>query len=147
MSRQDTKELFLAFALSLTTLFCIANIYLTQDLSPLLFAVSYDARQDAAIMLLRLLNKQSIYKEQLTLFKSIHGEKIEEKVTAEQNLRHQKINQLLSLLKKNPFARDVLLNLAYIYYQDGNISSSNHYYNLAKQVDPLLFHKDLEDLH
>ena len=146
MSRQDLKELLLAATLSIATLFCIANVYLTQDLAPLLYGLTFDPRQDAAIMLLRQIYKQPEYADQLKLFKSIYGNKIESKVLSEQNLRQQRITHLELLLQKNPQARDALLKLAFIYYQENNIASASHCYNLAKQVDPLLFDKQLETL-
>lgn len=82
----------------------------------------------------------------LNYFQSIYGKDIENEVFFEENQRKEEIKKLKLILEKNPKARDLLLKLAVLYFEDNNFSQAKFYYQKAKEIDPAVKIEELERL-
>jgi tetratricopeptide (TPR) repeat protein len=141
MKMKDKKNYFYYwFKISLSfvaTFFLIFNLYFSQKVSPLYEKLINNEKQ-AVISYLKKIKKQPFFKSELKKFTQIFNQPIVKEVFFEDEQRKIKIQKLKEALKKNPKSRDILTNLAILYYEDGNDKLAQEYFNKAKEVDPNL---------
>lgn len=119
----------------LFSVYLLINMVSTQLISPLYFKLINGDKNAAGLYLENLLVNRFFLSE-LTKFKNIFGNDIENIVYQEKNRRDEKIKLLEQILISNPKERDVLYNLSLLYKEAGNNERSDYYLAKAKEVDP-----------
>lgn len=125
------------FVLSMFGAFVIANIALTQTISPLYFKQVVDEK-NTIVSYLRSVKSLPSFQKDLILYKNLYGKRIEEEVFYDEQMREAKIQELEGLLQKNPQSRDTLYNLYLLYSQKGNEERALDYLQRAREIDPAL---------
>jgi tetratricopeptide (TPR) repeat protein len=118
-------------------LFLISNVYLSQTISPLYEKLTNNDKK-AIIDYLKKIKTLPHFKTELKKFTNIFGQSIVKEVFFDDEQRKIKIKKLEEALKKNPKGRDVLINLAILYKEDGNERLAQEYFNKAKEIDPMI---------
>lgn len=124
-------------ALSLFGAYVIANIALTQTISPLYFQQVVDEK-NTIVSYLRSVKSLPSFQQDLILYKNLYGKRIEEEVFYDEQMRERKIQELEQLLERNPRSRDTLYNLYLLYSQTGNEQKALEYLTRARLIDPAL---------
>lgn len=141
-----TKKILLPSIFLVLTAFVLVNLYSSQVLHPLLFNLVNNQKKPDAILFLKKIKGTKEFPQQLQYYKSIYGERIEKEVFAQEIKRQEEIKKLEIVLQKNEKARDVLVRLAILYFEDGNLKKAKDYYQKAKEVDPMVKVEELEKL-
>jgi tetratricopeptide (TPR) repeat protein len=103
-------------------------------------------KKSDAVLFLKKIKGTKEFPQQLNYYKSIYGQDIEKEVFAEEIKRKEEIKKLETILEKNQKARDVLLKLAILYFEDENFKKAQEYYQRAKEIDPMVKVEELEKL-
>lgn len=140
------KKILISFIVTLSALFLLANIYFSQTLHPLFFKLVGQKDKETAILFLKKIKGQAEFEKQMAYFKRLYSDEIENQVYQDERKRKEEIKKLEQILLLNPKARDVLIKLAILYFEDGNFNKARQYYQTAKEVDPLLEIEELERL-
>lgn len=122
------------------------NIYSSQQYDPLFFHLVGRRQKSDAVTFLKKIQKTALFAEQLAVFKNSYGQTIVADLAAGKQKREKEIIQLETLLTKNKDARDVLVKLAIIYYEDDQPSRAKSYYQKAKTIDPTINISQLDKL-
>jgi tetratricopeptide (TPR) repeat protein len=126
--------------------FIIVNIYFSQTLHPLFFKLVNQPKKSDIVLFLKKIKNTREFPQQLQYFKNIYGQDIEKEVFAQELKRREEIIKLETALKKNEKAKDILVKLAILYFEEGNLNKAREYYQRAKKVDPMIKMKELEKL-
>lgn len=140
------KKIFFLILLIVLGLFVFSNIYSSQFFPPLLFTLVNQQKRSDAILFLKKIKKTKEFPQQLNYYKNIYGQEIEKEVFAEELKRKEEIKKLKMLLKKNQKARDVLVKLAILYFEEEDFKKAKEYYQKAKEVDPQIKIEELEKI-
>lgn len=138
------KRIFVILLLALLSLFVLINVYSSQVLHPLFFNLVNNQKKSDAVLFLKKIKGTQKFPQQLQYFKNIYGQDIEKEVFAEEIKRKQEIIKFETLLQKNAKARDVLIKLAILYFEDGDLNKAKEYYQRAKNIDPMVKIEELE---
>lgn len=131
------KKFFLVSAFVLMFVFLGLNIYFSQNISPLFLTIT-DYYYPTVVEFLKKIKKTPYFSEELTKFKKIYGQRVEDDVFFEDIEQEKKIEKLKSLLKLNPDSRDLLYNLYLLYKEKGDEITAKKYLQKAKAIDPWL---------
>jgi tetratricopeptide (TPR) repeat protein len=97
-------------------------------------------------LFLKKIKRTKEFPQQLNYYKNIYGQDIEKEVFTEEIKRKEEIKKLEIILQKNQKARDVLVRLAILYFEDEDFKKAKEYYQRAKEVDPMVKVEELERL-
>ena len=139
-----TKKILKVFIFFLLAAFVLINFYSFQVFQPLFFSLINTQRKSDAVLFLKKIKKHKEFNQQLVYFKNLYGPEIEKDVFEEEIKRKREIKKLETLLQKNEKARDVLLKLAILYFEDENFKKAKEYYQKAKKIDPQIKIEELE---
>lgn len=128
------KIKFLSVALILA-LFVGANMLAAEVISPL-YTLIVKNDKSATAEFLRKIKGTSDFPELLAEAKKTFGPEIITMVDKEALDRRTRINHLEEILKLNPRATGVLLELSALYKKEGELQKSTEYLLLAKELDP-----------
>lgn len=123
----------------LTVLFVFAavNIYSSQTVTPLLVGLTeYD--DISVVMFLKKIRSSPFFSQELVHFQREVGEEIAREVFEDEVERDKKLKMLLELIKKNPDSRDILVEIALLYQEDGDEEGFRYYFEQAQKIDPML---------
>jgi len=140
------KKFLYFFGWLLAVSFVLINIYSSQTIHPLFIRLVNQPQKPDVILFLKKIKGTKEFSQQLDYFKNLYGEEIEKEVYAEEVKRREEIKKLEAILPKNPKARDVLVKLAILYFEDGKPNAAKDYYQKAKAIDPLVKIRELEKL-
>lgn len=140
------KKIFFLLTFIIGIFFLLVNILSSQTVYPLFFSLVNQPKKREAILFLRKIKGTKEFPNQLAYFKKIYGKEIEKEVFAEEIKRKEEIKKFETLLQKNKKARDILLKLAGLYFEDGNFKKAKDYYLKAKEVDPQIKVEGLEKI-
>lgn len=124
------KEAFILTIYVAITLFLFFNIFLSQSIHPTYFQL-VNNDQKAAVYYLQSIQKFPQYNIELSNFKNIYGNGLEDSLAAEKNAKKSVIQNFERILNKNQYARDILYSLFLI-------TGRQDYIQQAKAVDPSL---------
>lgn len=122
------------------------NILASQYLSPLFFTIVQNPSVKDAAVFSHLIKNQPEYKEQVAYFTQIFGNQYIVEMQKNDKAREQVIEDLKQKLNKNPKSRDLLVELSIAYYYNKDFSLAKSMYHAAKQIDPALNIKELEQI-
>lgn len=149
MSKKSVGCIFILLFFVYVTL----NIYASQDFNPLFFhLVERKSKSDAVTFLKKIQNtayfsdQSRLYRDQLAIFTYLYGSSINNELNKEKESRSKTIAHLEDLLNLNPHGRDVLVQLAILYYENNQPSRAKNYYQQAKTIDPEIAIPQLENL-
>lgn len=125
-------------------IYVLANVYASQTFNTLFFKLTAGQNRTDALTFLKKIKNEKDFPAQLTVLTRTYGSSLADGLEAEKDARRRQIAQLEALLKKNPSARDVLVKLAILYYEDDQPSRAKHYYQQAKTIDPEVKIDELE---
>lgn len=117
--------------------YILANIILSQSISPLYFAVMKDDESSSATFLRRIRHLPQ-FDQAMRYQEEIYGEKLRDDVFKEELGRKQLISKLEYAYNINPKAREVLYGLSKLYEEDGNKEKAEQYLHKAKGIDPMI---------
>jgi len=140
------KKIFLPSVFFVFTVYVLINIFSSQTVNGLFFNLVNQQKKPDAILFLKKIKETKEFPQQFQYFKNIYGQDIEKEVFADETKRKEEIKKFEALLQKNPKARDVLVRLAILYFEDGNFKKAKEYYQRAKEVDPMVKVVQLEKL-
>lgn len=151
MKKQEKKPRKTSFFLKIIffsglSFFLLLNLYFSQKFSFLIVSLANNPNKNEAILFLKKIKNTKFFPLMLNYFQSIYGKDIENEVFFEENQRKEEIKKLKLILEKNPKARDLLLKLAVLYFEDNNFSQAKFYYQKAKEIDPAVKIEELERL-
>jgi len=141
-----TRKIFYAIILLIIGFFTLINVYSSQILHPLFFNLVNQQKKSDAVVFLKKIKGTKEFPQQLNYYKNIYGGEIEKEVFAEEVRRKEEIRKLETLLQKNEKARDVLVRLAILYFEDEDFKKAKEYYQKAKEIDPMVKVGELEKL-
>lgn len=141
-----TKKILWPSIFFVLAAFILVNLYSSQALHPLFFNLVNHQKKSDAILFLKKIKGTKEFPQQLNYFKNIYGEEIEKEVFVDEIKRKEEIKKLETILQKNEKARDVLVRLAILYFEDSNSSKAKAYYQRAKTIDPMIKNEELEGL-
>lgn len=128
------KIKFLSVALILA-LFVSANMLAAEVVSPL-YGLIVKNDKTATAEFLKKIKDSSDFPELLREAKKTFGPEIVTMVDKEALDRRTRINHLEEILKLNPRATGVLLELSSLYKKEGALQKSTEYLLLAQELDP-----------
>lgn len=141
-----TKKILFPIIIIIFSLFIFINLSASQSPPSLFLNLVNQQKKSEAILFLKKIKKTKEFSQQLEYFKNIYGKTIEKEVFAEEEKRRKEIKKLESLLEKNEKARDVLINLAVLYFKEKDFKKAKEYYQKAKGIDPMVKIDDLEKI-
>jgi DNA-binding SARP family transcriptional activator len=97
--------------------------------------------QRAGIYYLQSIRKLPQFSLELSKFKNIYGDSFEKAVFAEELSQRDLIQQIEQLLQKNPYSRDLLYRLFFLYDRMGKKIPAQEYLQRAKAIDPSILLK------
>lgn len=121
-------------------LFLVANIVLSQMISPLYFTFAKKESQ-AIVPFLVSIKPLPIFKDKLLLYKNLYGSRVESDVFTEELRKNALINNLEQILRLNPSARDIYYNLFVLFRTRGEDKKASEYLQKAKAIDPSINQK------
>lgn len=121
---------------SLFFIYVLINVYAGQSFDPLFFKLTAGQNQTDALMFLTKIKNTKDFSTQLAVLTRVYGPALAAGLEAKKEVRRGQIARLENLLQKNSRARDVLVKLAILYYQDNQPSRAKNYYQQAKTIDP-----------
>jgi tetratricopeptide (TPR) repeat protein len=133
------KTLFLTSCAGVIA-FLIINIILSQLIDSSYFRMINDD-QRAGIYYLQSIRKLPQFSLELSKFKNIYGDSFEKAVFAEELSQRDLIQQIEQLLQKNPYSRDLLYRLFFLYDRMGKKIPAQEYLQRAKAIDPSILLK------
>lgn len=142
MSKKIILEVFFFFLV----LFLIINVYSSQALDPLFFNLVTRLEKKDAVTFLKKIEKTEDFVSQLAVFQRVYSQSILSNLEQDTIARKKEINQLEAILTRNPKARDALVKLAILYFENDNRSKAKEYYQQAKTIDPEVKVNQLEQL-
>ncbi|HLD26878.1 MAG TPA: hypothetical protein VJB63_02905 [Patescibacteria group bacterium] len=141
-----SKNRALYICIFLFFVYTILNIYASQQFNSLFFHLVTRQKKDDAVLFLKKIQKTAYFSDQLSVFTRLYGASIQEDLQKETEERDKKISQLEALLEKNKYARDVLIKLALLYYENDHPSRAKNYYQKAQTIDPEININELDKL-
>ncbi len=114
----------------------ISNAVISQAVSPFFPAITRYKDVDQTVLFLKNIRASQEFPAQLAYFESLYGPEFHEKVFSEENQRVATIQNLESVLAKNPKSTDILINLGHLYRANAEIDTADKYLNAAKAIDP-----------
>ena len=123
------------FFFLLIFLYISANIFYSQNISPLYFQLAKENR-DGVVDFLSKIKSLPVFETFLVMNTNVYGYSLEKEVFAESLKRKQSIDEHEILLQKNPESRDVLYNLYILYLEESNQTKAMEYLKKAKGIDP-----------
>lgn len=130
------KKHLLYSAVGIFWLVMAVNIYSSQDLHPLFFNLVSRQQKTDAVVFLKKIAQTPAFPSQLGLFQKIYGADLVNEVKADELARAKEREKLQQVLEKNAKARDILVKLAILYYEDNNHQKAKEYYRKAQTIDP-----------
>ncbi len=121
-------------------------MYASQTVDPLFFHLATRRDKNDALVFLKKIQKTAYYSDQLSVLTHWYGTSLQDDLQKETKERNEKIIQLEALLEKNKYARDVLIKLAILYYENDQLSRAKNYYEKALTIDPEIKVSELEKL-
>lgn len=118
----------------LLVFFLGANIFFSQNISPLLSKV-LSGDKTAIIEFLSKIKKLPEFKNELDKY-SKDFSSLKEQVFASDSKRDRLINQFEQVLQSNPKASDALYSLSLLYGEKGDTKKSQEFLKKAKKIDP-----------
>ncbi|OGK18537.1 hypothetical protein A3D80_01680 [Candidatus Roizmanbacteria bacterium RIFCSPHIGHO2_02_FULL_40_13b] len=116
----------------------LTNGLVSQIVSPLFPAITYDKDPYAVISFLKTIRTNPEFDSQMEVWRDVYGEQLEEKVHEDDKNRLETIRSLEAILKQNPKSTSVLFNLGAFYKEQGDEAKASYYFNQAFQIDPWL---------
>ncbi len=138
------RKILITITLSIISLFVILNVLFSQQIHPLYFSL-INNDQKSAIQFLKDIRFQPEYSSQYQYFTHVFGNTFKDKMITEKTDRERMIIKYEDILKEHPESKDILLDLALLYYQNGEKQKSFEKYNEAKAIDPGVRVEELED--
>lgn len=130
------NKIALAVLISIFTIFVISNVLISQAVSPFFPAITRYKDVDQTVLFLKNIRASQEFPSQLAYFESLYGPEFHEKVFSEEKQRVATIQNLESVLAKNPKSTDILINLSHLYRANAEIVTADRYLNAAKAIDP-----------
>ncbi len=140
------RKIFYPLVLLTFGFFTLINIYFSQTLHPLFFNLTNNQKKTDAVLFLKKIKGTKEFPQQLQYFKNIYGQDIEKEVFTDETRRKEEVKNLETILLKNEKARDILVKLAILYFEDGNLIKAKDYYQRAKAIDPMIKNEKLEEM-
>jgi len=94
--------------------FLFFNIILTQLISPVYYQMTND-NQNAVVKYLQSIRQTPQFSSELSKLKNAYGASIENVVFRKETEEKSLIQNYEQILRKNPYARDILLSLFFLY--------------------------------
>lgn len=118
-------------------LFLLFNIVLSQNIRPEYFQM-LSGDQTAVVYYLQSMRRLPQFSSEFNTFKSIYGNSLENAFFRKEEAQKIVIQNLEQILQKNPYSRDVLYSLFWLYRHRGDNKIAEAYLQRAKEVDPML---------
>lgn len=142
MSKKSALYIFI----SLFFVYTILNLYASQNFDPLFFHLITRRQKKDAVAFLKKIQKTPYFTDQLYVFTHLYGSSIQNDLQKETQERMIEIATLEAMLEKNGKARDILVKLAILYYENDQPSRAKNYYNRVRAIDPEINLDTLEKL-
>lgn len=131
MSKKSALYIFIY----LFFVYAILNLYASQNFDPLFFHLMTRRQKKDAVAFLKKIQKTPYFTDQLYVFARLYGSSIQNDLQKETQERMMEIATLEAVLEKNGKARDILVKLAILYYENDQPSRAKNYYQQAKNID------------
>ncbi len=125
-------------------LFVVANVYASQNFSPLFYRLVEVRDIVSAKEFLQYIKGTEHYQAQYWYFNHMFNNGLVEERVAEQQQTLATKERFRQILEKNPKSRDALIMLALYELRGGNEKEAARYYTQAKEIDPWLKIESLE---
>lgn len=130
------NNIILIICTVILTIGVIANILISQAVSPFFPAITLYKDIDQTIIFLKNIRSSDQFLMQLAYFENLHGPVIREGVFSEDEGRIATIKNLEAVLVKNPKSTDILVNLSQLYRANAQEDVADRYLQEAKSIDP-----------
>ncbi len=117
--------------------FLLANIVLSQMISPLYFGLLRGDRE-AAVDFLRTIRHEKFFAPELTSYQRMFSSNLSSEVFAEDHVRMANIKRLEAAYQKNPKVVPVLYSLHLLYLEKKDYERADFYLRRAQELDPTI---------
>lgn len=139
MKKNKTHELLMIWITQTVALlflfYVILNILISQFVSPLYFKSLTDEKS-TIVAYLQAIRSLPQFQTELIHAVNTYGTWVKTEVYAQDIARQNTIEKLEEFNTKHPHQRDVLLSLAKLYKERGNIQRAQRYFQEAQAIDP-----------
>jgi len=135
------KSLILSLVLFI---FVFSNYYYSQNLNKTFYDIVYSPNEANIESFLAKIKFSKYYKGQLSYFSQLNP-KIAKDISQNNLKKTIELEKTKELLKKNPSSRDINVKIAILNFELNNLKEAQNYYKKAKQIDPDIFIRELEN--
>lgn len=149
------KVIPVALAASLILLFVAINVYASQLFHPLLYKILNTSQtqvyQDSVRQFLSYIENTPEYDQQFAYFNRIYGNVFAAEAIDEEFSLNNELEKYESALEQTGQTREhapprILVKIALVYLDRGDIVKAREYYNQARAIDPWIEVDELKDL-
>ncbi len=132
------KTVLLLISGTIFFIFVVANVLISQAVSPFFPAITVYKDVDQTVLFLKNIRASDQFDTQLSYFESIYGPGLRDRVFSEEKRRIATIQNLEAVLSRNPKSTDILVNLSQLHRANAEEEIANKYLQQALAIDPLI---------